>query len=177
MSAVAVLLVALGVADLCRRVVRAAWPPLAIGPVVVVVCAALCALWHAGDIPLLVLAAAAAVVWEWLCLHSERSGRRQAAPLTVFAATLALLTVLSGWASAVNGVVARWSAWAQLPLHDVAPTRLLMIVGVVLAQFATGNQLVRLVLGSVGAQYVRPVSRSRRTGSRAADCWARWNAC
>ncbi|MGB8387796.1 MAG: hypothetical protein WCE76_08155, partial [Mycobacterium sp.] len=157
MSAVAVLLVALGVADLCRRVVRAAWPPLAIGPVVVVVCAALCALWHAGDIPLLVLAAAAAVVWEWLCLHSERSGRRQAAPLTVFAATLALLTVLSGWASAVNGVVARWSAWAQLPLHDVAPTRLLMIVGVVLAQFATGNQLVRLVLGSVGA--VRPAGQ------------------
>jgi ABC-type nickel/cobalt efflux system permease component RcnA len=48
-SAVAVLLIALGVADLCRRVVRAAWPPLAVGPVVVVVCAALCALWHVGE--------------------------------------------------------------------------------------------------------------------------------
>ena len=154
MSAVAVLLVALGIADLCRRAVRATWPPLAIGPVVVVVCAALCALWHGGDIPLLVLAAASTVVWEWLCVRSERSGRQQAAPLAVFAATLALLTVLSGWSSAVKGVVARWSAWVQLPLHDVAPTRLLMIVGVVLVQFATANQLVRLVLGSVGA--VRP---------------------
>ena len=51
-------------------------------------------------------------------------------------------------------LVARWSAWVQLPLHGVAPSRLLMIVGVVLVQFATGNQLVRLVLGSVGA--VRP---------------------
>ena len=44
MSAIAVLLVAIGVADLCRRVLRAAWLPLAIGPVVVVVCAALCGL-------------------------------------------------------------------------------------------------------------------------------------
>jgi hypothetical protein len=153
-SAVAALLIALGVADLCRRAVRAAWPPLAVGPVVVVVCAALCSLWHAGDIPLLVLAAVAAATWEWLCLRSERSGRRHAAPLAVFAAAVAMLTALSGWSSAVNGVVARWSSWVQLPLDHVTPTRLLMVVGVVLVQFATGNQLVRLVLGSVGA--VRP---------------------
>jgi hypothetical protein len=153
-SAVAVLLIALGVADLGRRAVRAAWPPLAIGPVVVVVCAALCALWHVGDIPVLVVAAVAVVVWEWLCMRSERSGRRQAAPLALFAAALALLIVLSGWSSAVNGVVARWSSWVHLPLNHVTPTRLLMVVGVVLVQLATGNQLVRLVLGSVGA--VRP---------------------
>jgi hypothetical protein len=153
-SAVAVLLIALGVADLCRRAIRAAWPPLATGPVVVVVCAALAALWNAGDIPLLVLAAVATVAWEWLCLRSERSGRLQAAPLAVFAVALVLLTALSGWSSTVGGLVARWSAWVQLPLNHVTPPRLLMIVGVVLVQFATGNQLVRLVLGSVGA--VRP---------------------
>ena len=35
MSAVAVLLTALGVADLCRRAVAAAWVPLAAGPIVV----------------------------------------------------------------------------------------------------------------------------------------------
>lgn len=154
MSAVAVFLIAVGIADLCRRAVRAVWLPLAIGPVVVAGCAALGALWHRGDIPLLVLAVIAAVVWEWLCLRSERSGKRQAAPLAVFAATLVLLTVLSGWSSAVNGAIARWSGWVELPLHQVTATRLLMIVGVVLVQFATGNQLVRLVLGSVGA--VRP---------------------
>ena len=102
-SAVAVLLIAVGIADLCRRRSASAWLPLAIGPVVVVACAALCALWHVGDIPLLVLAAAAAVVWEWLCLRSERSGRQQAAPLAVFVAALALLIVLSGWSSAVGG--------------------------------------------------------------------------
>lgn len=154
MSAVAVFLIAVGIADLCRRAVPASWPPLTIGPVAVALCAALGALWHRGDVPLLVLATAATVAWEWLCRRSERSGKRQVAPLAVFAAALALLTVLSGWSSPVDGVVARWSGWVHLPLNHVAPTRLLMIVGVVLVQFATANQLVRLVLGSVGA--VRP---------------------
>jgi hypothetical protein len=154
MSSVAVFLVALGVADLCRRAVGAVWPPLVVGPVVVMVCATLGSLWHRGDVPLLVLAAAAAVVWEWLCLRAERSGRQQASPLTVFAAALVSLIVLSGWSSPVSGLIARWSGWVQLPLTHVSPNRLLMIVAVVLTQFATGNQLVRLVLGSVGA--VRP---------------------
>ncbi|BBZ47126.1 hypothetical protein [Mycobacterium parmense] len=154
MSAVAVFLIAVGVADLCRRAVRGSWPALATGPAVVVACAALGALSHRGDIPLLLVAAAAAIAWEWLCLRSERSGGQQAAPLAVFVAALVLLIVLSGWSSAVGGVVGRWSAWVQLPLGHVTPTRLLMILGVVAMQFATGNQLVRLVLGSVGA--VRP---------------------
>jgi hypothetical protein len=157
LSAVAVLLIAAGIADLCRRAVRTAWVPLAIGPIVVVASAGLGALWHGGDIPLLALAAAAAIVWEWLCQRSERSGKQQAAPLAVFAAALVLLTVLSGWSSPVSGVVARWSTWVQLPLSHVTPNRLLMIVGVVLVQFATGNQLVRLVLGSVGA--IRPAGQ------------------
>jgi hypothetical protein len=154
MSAVAVFLVALGVADLCRRAARAVWPPLVIGPVAVMVCATLGSLWHGGDIALIVLAAVAAVVWEWICLRSERTGRQQVAALAVFATALAVLIVLSGWSSPVNGLIARWSTWVQLPLSHVTPTRLLMVVAVVLLQFATGNQLVRLVLGSVGA--VRP---------------------
>lgn len=154
MSAVAVFLIAVGVADLFRRAVRALWPSLLTGPIAVGACAASGALRHRGDIPLLVVAGAAAIGWVWLCQRSERSGKQQLAPLAVFAAALALLTVLSGWSSPVNGVVARWSSWVHLPLNHVTPTRLLMIVGVVLVQFATANQLVRLVLGSVGA--VRP---------------------
>lgn len=154
MSAVAVFLIALGSADLCRRAVRAAWPPLLVGPIVVTACAALAALWHAGDILLLASAAVAVVGWEWLCAQSELSGSRQGAPLAVFGAALALLTVLSGWSSPPVGLVARWSTWVHLPLSHVTPTRLLMLIGVVLVQFATANQLVRLVLGSVGA--VRP---------------------
>jgi hypothetical protein len=107
-SAIAIFLIAVGIADLCRRVVDAAWPPLVIGPVLVVGCAASGALWHGGDVALLVPAACAVAAWEWLSMRSERSGRRQAAPLAAL----------------------------------------------VLVQFATANQLVRLVLGSVGA--VRP---------------------
>ena len=60
--------------------------------------------------------------------------------------------MLSGWASDVGGLVERWAAWVDMPgIGDVTPNRLLMVVGVVLLQFVTGNQLVRLVLGSVGA--------------------------
>ncbi|MEB4207648.1 hypothetical protein [Mycobacterium sp. 94-17] len=157
MSAVAVLLIALGVADLCRRATGAAWPPLVAGPVAVLACAVLGALWHAGDITLLVPAAAAVVAWEWLCARCERSGTAQGAPLAVFGSALALLAVASGWSSPAGGAVARWSAWVHLPMGDVAPTRLLMLIGVVLVQFATANQLVRLVLGSVGA--VRPAGQ------------------
>lgn len=157
MSAVAVLLTALGMADLCRRAVAAAWVPLAVGPIVVAACAALGGLWRGADIALLALAAVAVVAWEWLCARSELSGAQQAAPVAVLAAALVSLTVLSGWSSPVAGAIARWSAWAHLPLSHVPPTRALMVVGVVLVQFATANQLVRLVLGSVGA--VRPAGQ------------------
>lgn len=155
MSAVAVLLIAVGIADACRLSTRGVWLPVIVGPVVVAVCAALGALWHAGDIALLILAAAATVAWQLLCARTERTGLHHLAPLVAFAAALALLTVLSGWGCEVNGIVARWSRWVALPLDHFPPTRLLMIVGVVLLQFATGNRLVRLVLASVGA--VRPV--------------------
>jgi hypothetical protein len=73
-------------------------------------------------------------------------------------AGVALVILLSGWGSDVGGLIGRWSTWAGLfGNHPVDPNRLLMIVGVVLVQLATGNQLVRLVLGSVGA--VKPVGQ------------------
>jgi len=152
-SALAVMLVAMGIADGCRGF-RARWVSLVVGPVVVVVVAALSALWHVGDIALLLVAAAATVVWRILCRRAERTGEQVIAPLVVFFGAGSLLIVLSGWGSAVHGVVARWVSWTGLPLGAVSPTQLLMAVGVVLLQLTTGNQLVRLVLGSVGA--VRP---------------------
>jgi len=154
MSAVAVLLIAVGIADGWRRLSHAVWSPLVAGPVAVVACAALCRLWRAGDIVLLGLATTTAVVWEALCMRSERTGRSQSTPLAVMVSALAVLIVLSGWGSHVGGLAARWATWVPLPLGGVAPTRILMVVGVVLLQLATGNQLVRLVLGTVGA--VRP---------------------
>ena len=127
---------------------------LVVGPVVVVVVAALSALWHVGDIALLLVAAAATVVWRILCRRAERTGEQVIAPLVVFFGAGSVLIVLSGWGSAVHGLVARWVSWTGVPLGAVSPTQLLMAVGVVLMQLTTGNQLVRLVLGSVGA--VRP---------------------
>ena len=59
---------------------------------------------------------------------------------------------MSGWGSDVHGLIARWPAWVGI---DVDPNRLLVVVAVVLLQLVTGNQLVRLVLGSIGA--VKPV--------------------
>jgi hypothetical protein len=152
-SALGVMLVAMGIADGCRGF-RAGWVSLVAGPVVVVVVAALSALWHAGDIALLLVAAAATVLWRILCRRAERTGEQVIAPLVVFFGAGSVLIVLSGWGSAVHGVVARWVSWTGLPLGAVSPTQLLMAVGVVLLQLTTGNQLVRLVLGSVGA--VRP---------------------
>ena len=59
-----------------------------------------------------------------------------------------MLILLSGWGSDVAGVAARWPSWVGIA---VDPDRLLMVIGVVLMQLVTGNQLVRLVLGTVGA--------------------------
>jgi hypothetical protein len=152
-SALAVMLIAMGITDGCRGF-RIGWVSLAVGPVVVVIVAALSALWHFGDIALLLVAAAATVVWRVLCQRAERTGQQVIAPLVVFFAAASVLIVLSGWGSAVHGLVARWASWTEVALGAVSPTQLLMTVGVVLLQFVTGNQLVRLVLGSVGA--VRP---------------------
>jgi hypothetical protein len=152
-SALAVMLIAMGIADGFRGF-RVRWVSVVVGPIVVVAVAGLSALWHVGDIVLLVLAAAATVVWRLLCERAERTGTHVIAPLVVFFVAGATLIVLSGWGSPAGGVVARWMPWTHVPLGHLTPTRLLMVIGVMLLQLVTGNQLVRLVLGSVGA--VRP---------------------
>ncbi|OBG98395.1 hypothetical protein A5698_01395 [Mycobacterium sp. E136] len=148
MSAVAVLLIAIGVADVVRRLVDRVWLSVAAAPLVVVGCAALAGLWRWGDIVLLIVAAATSVGWVLLCERAERTGRRQIAPLVVFGGALGLLVLLAGWSSEVAGVAARWPSWVGIA---VSPDRLLMVIGVMLMQLVTGNQLVRLILGSVGS--------------------------
>ncbi|MGH3678021.1 MAG: hypothetical protein ACRDU5_20260 [Mycobacterium sp.] len=156
MTALAVMFIAMGIADVCRRSTARLWPSLVVAPLVVVGCALLGALWRVGDIPLLLIGAAATVGWVVLCDRAERTGEHELTPLTLFGAAVALLIVLSGWGSDAAGLAQRWSTWVDLPgLEGMSANRLLMVVGVVLLQLATGNQLVRLVLGSVGA--VKPV--------------------
>ncbi|HEX2284631.1 MAG TPA: hypothetical protein VHI10_07365, partial [Mycobacterium sp.] len=139
MSALAVMLIAMGVADVSRRVTDRVWVSVAVAPAVVVGCAALAGLWRLGDIALLVLAAAASVGWVISGAHAERSGERELTPLVIFGAAVGVLILLSGWSSDVGGVVARWPSWVGIA---VDPDRLLMVIGVVLLQLVTGNQLV-----------------------------------
>ncbi|RAV15165.1 hypothetical protein DQP55_07325 [Mycolicibacterium sp. GF69] len=152
MSAVAVMLIAMGIADVIRRLTDRTWAAAVTAPAAVVACAALAGLWRLGDIVLLSFAAVASIGWVLLSARAERTGLRQVTPVIVFGAALAVLILLSGWGSDVAGVVSRWPSWVGVA---VPPDRLLMIVGVMLMQLVTGNQLVRLVLGSVGA--VKPV--------------------
>ena len=149
MSGLAVMLIAMGIADVCRRMSDRLWVAAAVAPVVVICCAALAGLWHLGDVALLVIAALASIGWVVLCDRAERTGRHQMAPLAVSGVAVGLLIVLSGWESDVSSVVGRWSTWVGF--GSVDSDRLVMVVGVVFLQLVTGNQLVRLVLGSVGA--------------------------
>lgn len=152
MSAVAVLLIAIGIADAIRRTAHAGWVAPAAAPVVVIACAALSGLWHRGDLVLMAIAAAAGACWVVLGARSERTGDHHAAPLAVLGLGLATLMLLSGWSSQVGGLVAKWAAWVDIPgVGALSPNTLLMVIGVALLQFVTGNQLVRLILGSVGA--------------------------
>lgn len=148
MSGLAVMLIAMGIADVCRRLTDRVWVPAVVAPVAVAGCAALAGLWRLGDIVLLVIAAVASVVWVVLCARAEQTGERELTPLLLFGVAAGLLILLSGWGSDVAGLAERWPSWVGIA---VDPDRLLMVIGVVLMQLVTGNQLVRLVLGTVGA--------------------------
>lgn len=152
MSALAVFLIAVGVADICRKLSARQWLALVAGPLTVVVCAAAAGLWHRGDIALLVVAAAMSVAWVVLGGAAERTGTRHGRALTVFGVGAALMVAFGGWSSEVAGPLGRWLPWVGL--EEVQPDRAAMILGIVALQLVTANQLVRLILGAVGA--VRP---------------------
>lgn len=159
MSGVAVFLIAVGCADIVRRLTPRRWLAVVAGPMIAIATAALCGLWHLGDLALVGIAAVAAALWELACTRAERrGGRHQVRPLVLFAGVLAVLVVLSGLGSAVGGLFASWVRWVALPgLGAADPGRVLMVIGVVLLQLVTGNQLVRLLLGSVGS--VKPAGQ------------------
>ncbi len=152
-SAVAVLLITVGCADIVRRLTARTWAAALAAVLAAPGTAALCGLWRLGDVLLIGIVAVSAAGWELACAHAERvGGRRQLAPLVLFVAVIAVLVLLSGLGSPVGGPIRAWSTWATLPGFDALdPGRVVMVVGVVLLQLVTGNQLVRLLLGSVGA--------------------------
>ena len=155
MSALAVFLIAVGVADILRSATARVWPAAAAGPVVTVLCGGLAGLWHVGDITALLLVAAATTSWTLWCRRAEASGTGQIPPLLLFGGSVGVLLAISGLPSPAAGPVASWLRWVGA--GDTDPTRALMIAGVLLLQLVTGNQLVRLVLSAVGA--VRPANQ------------------
>ena len=115
----------------------------------------LAGLWHLGDLLLLAIAAIASVGWQVSCHRAERSGRYQATPLVVFGPAIAALILLSGWGSDVGGLVGHWTAWVGLRRRAAEP-------GADGRRCSAGpagdrQQVVRLVLGSVGA--VKPAGQ------------------
>jgi hypothetical protein len=98
------------------------------------------------------LASLGVAAWVELSAFTHRTARGALVALGTLAATLAGVIALSGWASAPDGLLSRWLAWADLP-GDGAPAtpRLLLLVGLGLVNIATGNVIVRLVLLAIGA--------------------------
>lgn len=157
MSAVAVLLIAIGLLDLLRPLVPRRWSVVAAAPALVLLFAALCGLWHRGDFIVVGIATAAATAWSLASTAAEgRSGPRQAAPLIIFPGSLLPLLALSGFASPIGGPARTWWNWLE-PVTGVSASHAAMVAGVLLMQTATGNHMVRLLLKSVGA--VKPVGQ------------------
>ncbi|NHA69034.1 hypothetical protein [Phycicoccus flavus] len=162
MTWLGVWLVGVGLADLVaasRRDAVARWAVLS-GLGVVLVLGLLAGLTGWADALAFVGAGAALVLWVRWSREALAGGAHHGRALGVLALGAAWLVGLSGWASAPGGLLGRWLAWAQLPsVVSAEPGRLLLVTGLLVANLATGNVVVRLVLVSIGA--LRPVGRAR----------------
>lgn len=184
MSALALLLVAVGLTDL---VAARAWPrsgtvtttaPPAhrgrlagalTGLASIAALALLADLDAWGDVALLGVAGVTTGAWAVLVARAEHADSAQGLALASLAAGASVLVVLSGWASEVSGPLARWLDWTGVEaLGAVDPTRALLLLGLFLAQLSTGNAVVRLVLARTGALDPRggPQAADRLRGGR-----------
>ncbi len=157
MSAVAVLLLALGVADLVGGQLRQGgrsqrWWPAAAG-VATSAAAGLLSGWSSwADVLLLLLVAAVVVCWEASAARALGTNSRHWLPLLVLAGGGVVLVLLSGYAAPVAGPFGDWLRWSGLPgLSTVAADRALLVAGLLAVQVSTANVVVRLVLRHVGA--------------------------
>lgn len=171
MSVLAVLLVAIGVADLTRSAVaqyarrddpaagsRAHRRGAEVGVVTLWALAAFSGLLSSGSGRFLVCVAMIVVIaWLVVSARALTRDRGQVLALSVFAAGVVVQLALSGWAPSADGLLGRWMEWARLPWSP-EPERALLVLGLALVQLSTGNVIVRLVLISTGAMSATPIS-------------------
>lgn len=169
MSAFAVLLIAIGVADLARSAVeqrgsrgdpatrrRVHRIGTEVGIVTVWLVAALTGLLATASGWLLALLASVSVA-AWLIVSGWALTRERGhvLALSTLAAGLLVQLALSGWAPGAGGALSLWTEWARLPWAP-DPERALLVLGLALVQLSTGNLVVRLVLISTGAMSATP---------------------
>lgn len=157
MSALAVLLIAVGVSDLVGGQLRLLgrwnrWFPVAAGVATVAVVGALAGMTDPGQVGLLALSALAVAGWQVTSTIAFARSQRHWLPLLVITGSLTLLLGLAGYAGRAGGPLSRWMTWSDVPLlASVSADGLLLILGLTLVQISTANVVVRLVLSHVGA--------------------------
>ncbi|QDO89298.1 hypothetical protein FNH13_13965 [Ornithinimicrobium ciconiae] len=174
MSALALLLVAVGLTDLvaARDGSRPTIGRLAgtlVGLTSIAALALLADLDGWGDVALLGVVGVTTGAWAVLVDRAERSDSAQGLALAALAAGVGVTVLFSGWASNVAGPLARWLDWSGITaLGAIDPTRAVLLLGLFLTQLSTGNAVVRLVLARTGALDPRggPQAADRLRGGR-----------
>lgn len=152
MSIVAAVLLAVGIADLCRRRRFPVWLPLPAVPVTVAVVGIVAGLGSLAEVLLLILAAVIALAWIVQSSRARVYATGEFWPLLSLIGGLLLLILLSGLVGPAGGLLADWlagSPWTRLT--DLPADRFLLVIGLFVVQLSTANELVRQVLAAVGA--------------------------
>lgn len=160
MTWLAVWLLGVGVSDLLRAVDHAVVRRLAVpgGAITVIAVGLLAGLNGTADLVALIAAVVPLAGWVALSERSLSRGGGHVEALLLLGGTAVMLVALSGLASEPGGLLGDWLGWADVPFSDhLSVERLLLVLGFSVANLATGNVIVRLVLVSVGA--LRPSSR------------------
>ena len=150
MSWVALVLVGLGVTDLVRSCRPLGGLEGCVGGGLSVLLGLLAGLTAPADVVALLLVAGASVGWG-LGVHRHLRGGSAAPPLVLGVVVVALALGGSGVAGEGGGAVGAWvgdSGFAGV--RELPVERVLLLVGVLLAQLSTGNVVVRLVLAVTG---------------------------
>ncbi|MBO0811154.1 MAG: hypothetical protein J2P23_03815 [Microlunatus sp.] len=169
MTILGVLLIAVAVADLCRRRTLPVWAPLAAGPLMIIALGLLAGLGSVGGICLLIGSGLITVGWVVLAGRSRIQAAAEGVPLGVLIGGVLVVIILSPLAGSAGGVLAAWlraSGWPALAA--VGPDRFLLLAGLFLIQLSTGNEIVRLVLAATGTikPFGQPQAADQLRGGR-----------